>query len=122
MITAAFFPDNAAMVMIGLYVMGIAVAVLSGLLLKNTIFKGEPVPFVMELPAYRIPSRKSVLIHMWEKAKDFIQRAFTIIFLASIVIWFLQGFNWSFEMVEDSSKSILAYIEMCIRDRYRAHI
>ena len=110
MITAAFFPDNAALVMIGLYVMGIAVAVLSGLLLKNTIFKGEPVPFVMELPAYRIPSRKSVLIHMWEKAKDFIQRAFTIIFLASIVIWFLQGFNWSFEMVEDSSKSILAYL------------
>jgi ferrous iron transport protein B len=119
MITAAFFPDNAALVMIGLYVMGIAVAVLSGLLLKNTIFKGEPVPFVMELPAYRIPSRKSVLIHMWEKAKDFIQRAFTIIFLASIVIWFLQGFNWSFEMVEDSSKSILAYLGSMISPIFR---
>ena len=110
MITAAFFPDNAAAVMIGLYVMGIVVAILSGLLLKNTIFKGEPVPFVMELPAYRIPSRKNVLIHMWEKAKDFIQKAFTIIFLASIVIWFLQSFNWSFDIVEDSSKSILAFL------------
>ena len=110
MITVAFFPDNAAAVMIGLYIMGIVVAVLSGLLLKNTIFKGEPVPFVMELPAYRIPSRRSVLIHMWEKAKDFIQRAFTVIFLGTIIIWFLQSFNWSFNMVEDSSKSILAFL------------
>ena len=110
MITVAFFPDNAATVMIGLYILGIAVAVLSGLLLKNTIFKGEPVPFVMELPAYRIPSRKSVLIHMWQKAKDFIQKAFTIIFLSTIVIWFLQSYSWSYGMVEDSSNSILAYI------------
>lgn len=110
MITVAFFPDNAAAVMIGLYIMGIAVAVLSGLFLKNTIFKGEPVPFVMELPAYRIPSRRSVLIHMWEKGKDFIQRAFTVIFLGTIIIWFLQSFNWSFNMVEDSSKSILAFL------------
>ena len=109
MITAAFFQENAALVMIGLYVTGILVAVLSGLLLKSTIFKGEPVPFVMELPAYRIPTRKSVLIHMWEKAKDFIQKAFTIIFLSTIVIWFLQSFNWSLSMVEDSSNSILAY-------------
>lgn len=110
MITVALFPDNAATVMIGLYIMGIIVAVLSGLLLKNTIFKGEPVPFVMELPAYRIPSRRSVLIHMWEKGKDFIQRAFTVIFLGTIIIWFLQSFNWSFNMVEDSSKSILAFL------------
>jgi ferrous iron transport protein B len=110
MITVAFFPDNAATVMIGLYILGIAVAVLSGLLLKNTIFKGEPVPFVMELPAYRIPSRRSVLIHMWEKGKDFIQRAFTIIFVGTIIIWFLQSFNWSFNMVEDSSESILAFL------------
>jgi ferrous iron transport protein B len=110
MITVAFFPDNAAMVMIGLYVMGIVVAILSGLLLRNTIFKGEPVPFVMELPAYRIPTGRSVLIHMWEKAKDFIQKAFTIIFLSTIVIWFLQSFNWSMNMVEDSTNSILAYI------------
>ncbi len=110
MITVAFFPEHSALVMIGLYVMGIVVAILSGFLLKNTIFKGEPVPFVMELPAYRIPSRKSVLIHMWEKAKDFIQKAFTVIFLATIVIWFLQSFNWSLGMVEDSSNSILAYL------------
>jgi ferrous iron transport protein B len=110
MMTAAFFPDKAALVMISLYVTGIIVAVLSGLLLKNTIFKGEPVPFVMELPAYRIPARRSVLIHMWEKGKDFIQRAFTVIFLGTIIIWFLQSFNWSLDMVENSSKSILAYL------------
>ena len=86
MITATFFPDNAAVVMISLYILGIVVAILSGLLLKSTIFKGEPVPFVMELPAYRVPSRRSVLLHMWQKAKDFIQRAFTIIFIATIII------------------------------------
>jgi ferrous iron transport protein B len=110
MITVAFFPKHAAAVMAGLYFMGIAVAVLSGLLLKNTIFKGEPVPFIMELPAYRIPSRKSILLNMWDKGKDFIQRAFTVIFLGTIIIWFLQSFNWSFDMVEDSSKSILAFL------------
>ena len=110
MITVAFFPENAAAVMIGLYFMGMAVAVLSGLLLKNTIFKGEPVPFVMELPAYRIPSRRSILLNMWDKGKDFIQRAFTVIFIGTIIIWFLQSFNWSFDMVEDSSKSILAFL------------
>lgn len=108
MITMAFFPENAAVVMIALYMMGIAVAILSGLLLKNTIFKGEPVPFVMELPAYRIPSRKSVLLNMWDKGKDFIQRAFTVIFLGTIIIWFLQSFDWGFNMVDDSSYSILA--------------
>lgn len=108
MITMAFFPENAAVVMIALYMMGIAVAILSGLLLKNTIFKGEPVPFVMELPAYRIPSKKSVLLNMWDKGKDFIQRAFTVIFLGTIIIWFLQSFDWGFNMVEDSSYSILA--------------
>jgi len=110
MITAAFFPENAAIVMISLYILGIVAAVLSGLLLKNTIFKGEPVPFVMELPAYRIPTGSSVLIHMWEKGKDFIQKAFTVIFLATIVIWFLQSFNWSLNMVDDSSNSMLAHL------------
>lgn len=110
MITVAFFPENAALVMIALYIMGIAVAILSGLLLKSTIFKGEPVPFVMELPAYRVPSRKSVILHMWEKGKDFIQRAFTVIFLGTIIIWFLQSFDWSFNMVDDSSLSILASV------------
>jgi ferrous iron transport protein B len=110
MITAAFFPDTAALVMIALYIIGITAAILSGLLLKNTIFKGEPVPFVMELPAYRVPSRKSVLMHMWGKAKDFIQRAFTVIFLGTIIIWFLQSFSWSLNMVDDSSYSILASV------------
>lgn len=110
MITMAFFPENAALVMIALYMTGILTATLSGLLLKSTIFKGEPVPFVMELPAYRIPSRKSVLIHMWEKGKDFIQRAFTVIFLGTIIIWFLQSFDWSLNMVSDSTTSILASI------------
>ena len=95
MITSAFFPQNGAIVMISIYIIGIIVAILSGLLLKKTVFRGEPVPFVMELPAYRIPSAKSVGLHMWEKAKGFIKKAFTIIFLASMVIWFLQSFDAS---------------------------
>lgn len=110
MITAAFFPRHGALVMIGLYILGILVAIGSGLLLKSTAFKGNPVPFVMELPAYRLPTVKSVLLHMWEKAKDFIHRAFTIIFIASIVIWFLQSMDWSLNMVADSADSILASI------------
>lgn len=110
MITAAFFPKNGALVMISLYLTGILVAVLSGLLLKRTLFQGEPVPFVMELPAYRIPSAKSVALHMWEKAKDFIRKAFTIIFLAAIIIWFLQSFDWRLNAVQNSADSILASI------------
>ena len=96
--------------MMSIYCLGIVVAVLSGLLLKNTVFKGDSIPFVMELPAYRLPSAKSVLIHMWEKAKDFLRKAFTVIFLATILIWFLQNFDWSFNMVADSTESILASI------------
>ena len=110
MITAAFFPNHGALVMTSLYVTGIIVAILSGLLLKNTIFQGSSVPFVMELPAYRLPDAKSVLLHMWEKAKDFLHKAFTIIFIASIVIWFLQSFDWKLNMVADSANSILASI------------
>lgn len=110
MITMAFFPDNAAVVMIALYALGIVVAVISGLILNNTVFKGDPVPFVMELPAYRVPTLKSVLIHMSEKAKDFIRRAFTVIFIGTIIIWFLQSFDWSFNMVDDSSVSILSSV------------
>lgn len=110
MITAAFFPNHAALVMVSLYVLGIVVAILSGLLLKNTIFQGNSVPFVMELPAYRLPDAKSVLLHMWEKGKDFLYKAFTIIFIASIVIWFLQSFDWRLNMVADSANSILASI------------
>ena len=108
--TAAFFPKGGALVMMGLYVFGILMGILSAFLLKNTLFKGKPVPFVMELPAYRLPAAKSVLLHMWEKAKDFIMKAFTIIFFATIVIWLLQSFDLRFEMVQDSSQSILASI------------
>lgn len=110
MITAAFFPKHSGIVMFSIYVLGMVVAVLSGLLLKKTIFRGNPIPFVMELPAYRMPSPKSVVLHMWEKAKDFIRKAFTIIFIAAIVVWFLQSFDWSLNMVSDSSMSILASI------------
>ena len=113
MITAAFFPDHAALVMVSLYVLGIVVAILSGLLLKKTIFQGNSVPFVMELPAYRLPDAKSVLLHMWEKAKDFLHKAFTIIFIASIVIWFLQSFDWRLNMVADSADSILDRLGDC---------
>lgn len=110
MITAAFFPKHAALVMISIYILGIFVAVISTLILKVTVLKGDPVPFVMELPAYRIPSAKSVALHMWEKAKDFLKKAFTVIFVASIVIWFLQSFDSSLNLVSDSSNSILANI------------
>ena len=110
MITAAFFPQHAAVVMLGVYLIGILVAILCGLLFKQTLFKGNPVPFVMELPAYRIPDAHSVLMHMWEKAKDFLHRAFTIIFAATIIIWFLQSYDFSFHAVSDASASMLAVI------------
>ncbi len=110
MIIAAFFPTKAALVMIAIYCIGVLVAIISALLLKSTIFLGEPVPFVLELPAYRIPTLKNVLLNVWDKAKDFIHKAFTIIFIASIVIWFLQSFNFTFDMIADSSQSILAAI------------
>ncbi len=108
--TAAFFPDHGAVVMISLYLLGMVVAVLYGLALKNTLFKGNPVPFVMELPAYRLPAPKSIALHMWEKAKDFLRKAFTVIFMATIVIWLLQSFDLRFNLVSDSSASILALI------------
>ncbi len=108
--TAAFFPDHAALVMILLYVMGIVMGIISGLLMKNTLFHGNPVPFVMELPNYRMPSGKTVVLLMWEKAKDFLQRAFTIIFVATIVIWFLQTFDSRFNVVSNSKNSMLAAI------------
>ena len=110
MITAAFFPKHGGIVMCAMYLTGILVAVLSGLLLKNTVFHGKPVPFVMELPAYRLPSARNVLLHMWEKAKDFLHKAFTVIFLASIVIWFLQSFRFDLHLVENSADSMLAAI------------
>lgn len=110
MITAAFFPNYTALILISVYLIGILVAILSALLLKSTIFQGDPVPFVLELPAYRIPQPRSVFLHIWEKAKDFLRKAFTIIFIASVLIWFLQSFDMSFNYVSDSSQSILATI------------
>lgn len=96
--------------MICLYFSGIVLSVLLALILKNTAFRGNPVPFVMELPNYRIPSPKSVALLLWEKAKDFLQRAFTVIFVATIIIWFLQSFDTRINPVEDSADSILAAI------------
>ena len=108
--TYAFFPKYRALVMVGLYFTGIIVGVLFSLLLKNTAFQGEPVPFVLELPNYRLPSLKSVGMLIWDKAKDFITKAFTIIFMASIVIWFLQTFDVRLNVVVDSKDSLLALI------------
>ena len=108
--TLTFFPRYRGLVMIALYLTGILMAVLCGLIFNKTLFRGKPVPFVMELPNYRLPSAKSVGMLLWDKAKDFITRAFTIIFVASIVIWFLQTFDIRFNVVEDSADSMLASI------------
>ena len=109
--TAAFFlPRYKALVMISLYVLGIVVGILAALVMKGTAFRGKPVPFVMELPNYRMPSAKSVGLLLWEKAKDFLQRAFTVIFLATVVIWFLQSFDTRLNVVTDSADSLLALI------------
>lgn len=106
----AFFKDHAALVRMALYVTGIVVSILVALILKGTVFSGKPVPFVMELPNYRLPSVKSVLQLMWDKAKDFLQRAFTIIFVATIIIWFLQTFDTRLNVVTDSANSLLAVL------------
>lgn len=110
MFTSILFVRYKALVMIGLYVIGIVAGILYGLFLKTFFFKGDPIPFVMELPGYRLPSWKSVLLHMWDKAKDFLVKAFTIIFVASLAIWFLQSFDLRFNYIHDSSQSILADI------------
>ncbi len=107
---AAFFPNNSALAMIGLYVTGIIVGILVALILKNTAFRGQPVPFVMELPNYRMPSVRSVGLLLWEKARDFLERAFTIIFMATIIIWFLQTFDTRLNVVADSADSLLAMV------------
>ena len=108
--TAAFFPKRGALVMIGLYVFGIVMGILMALIFKKTALKGEAVPFVMELPNYRLPGAKNVGHLLWDKAKDFLQRAFTVIFIATIVIWFLQNFDMGLNMVSDSQNSILALV------------
>lgn len=110
MFTAAFFPNNKPLIMICLYVLGIFTGILSGLFLKTAVFRGNPVPFVMELPNYRLPGFKSVVMLMWDKAKDFLTRAFTIIFIATILIWFLQTFDTRFNIVTESGDSMLAQI------------
>lgn len=112
--SAAFFPDKAPLVMIVLYAGGIAVGILVAKVLGHTLYRGNPVPFVMELPNYRFPSFKTVVLLMWDKAKDFLQRAFTIIFLATVVIWFLQTFDSRLNVVSDSSRSLLATVGQVI--------
>ena len=107
---AAFFPKAAAWVMCGLYLFGIVMGIIVALLLKRTVFRGEPVPFVMELPNYRMPSVRTTLMLLWEKTRDFLQRAFTVIFLATLAIWFLQSFSWHLQLVEDQAESILGSV------------
>ena len=106
----AFFPEHGGLIMTGLYLLGIVVGILVALLYKNTLFRGEAVPFVMELPNYRMPGARNVLMLMWEKAKDFIQRAFSVIFVATVVVWFLQSFDLHFGLAENPDVSILAYV------------
>ena len=117
--TAAFFPRYRALVMLGLYVLGILIGILAALIMNKTAFRGKPVPFVMELPNYRMPGLKSVALLLWEKAKDFLQRAFTVIFLATIIIWFLQSFDTRLNVVADSANSLLALIGQFIAPIFR---
>ena len=107
---AAFFPEHAALVMVSLYFLGIVVGILMAILLKSSVFKGEAVPFVMELPNYRLPGLKNVVQLLWEKARDFLQRAFTVIFMATIIIWFLQSFDLRLSLTADPQQSILAWL------------
>lgn len=117
--TAAFFPRHRPLVMIGLYVGGMAVGILAALFFKSSVLRGKPAPFVMELPNYRLPSARSVLLLMWEKARDFLQKAFTIIFLATVIIWFLQSFDLRLNPVADSADSLLASIGRWIAPVFR---
>ncbi len=119
--TSAFFPEHTGLVMVGLYFLGILTGVLVALIGKNTAFRGEAVPFVMELPNYRMPGAKNVALLLWDKAKDFLQRAFTVIFIASIVVWFLQTFDFRLNVVTDSQYSILAVISGFIAPVFRLH-
>ena len=108
--TRAFFPGNQVWVMTGMYLMGILVAICAGLVLKRTVFHGDAAPFIMELPAYRLPTPANVLRQMWDKAKDFLQRAFTVIFLATLIVWFLQNFTFRLEMTSEIGESMLGKI------------
>ena len=108
--TAAFFSEHEGLIMMGIYLTGILVAIISALIFKVTIYRGDPVPFVMVIPSYRVPAMKSVGLRMWENVRGFIKKAFTVILLATIVIWFLQSFDFGLNMVESSEDSILAYL------------
>jgi len=119
MFAAAFFPNNSGMVVFIIYMLGIAVAILSGILLKNTLFKGAVAPFVMELPPYRVPTLKGLFIHMWDRGKDFLKKAGTIIFAAAVLIWMMQTFSFNFSIVENPSNSILAGIGRFIAPIFR---
>jgi ferrous iron transport protein B len=119
--TMAFFPSHRGLIMVGLYFLGILVAILVALISKNTVFRGEAVPFVMELPNYRMPGAKNVLLLLWDKAKDFLQRAFTVIFLASIAVWFLNTFDFRLNVVEASRDSILSVIAGFLAPLFRLH-
>ena len=116
---AAFFPSHGGLIMTGLYMLGIVIGILCALLYKKTVFKGEAVPFVMELPNYRLPGVRNVCQLLWEKAKDFLERAFTVIFCATIIIWFLQSFDIHLNYIEDSSQSILAMISGLLEPLFR---
>lgn len=119
LLSAAFFPDHAALVMIGLYIGGFLIAILSALLLKGTAFRGKPVPFVLELPAYRLPSIRNMGLSIWDKAKDFLHKAFTVIFTATVIIWFLQHFDLKLNLVQDPTTSILSAIGSLIAPIFR---
>lgn len=119
--TAAFFPRYSGFIMIGLYVFSIIVGILVALISKNTAFKGEAVPFVMELPNYRMPGAKNVVHLLWDKAKDFLQRAFTVILIASVVVWFLQSFDFGFNLVADSQNSMMARIAGFVAPVFTLH-
>ena len=105
---SAFFPKRGGLIMVGLYFLGIAAGILAALLYKGTLFRGEAVPFVMELPNYRLPGLRNVAQLLWEKAKDFLQKAFSVILIATVVVWFLQSFNFRLALVEDAEQSMLA--------------
>ncbi len=116
---AAFFEKYRALVMLGMYILGILVGIICAIILEKTVFKGKPVPFVMELPNYRFPSFKSVALLLWDKAKDFLQRAFTVIFVATVIIWFLQTFDSRLNVVDDSTNSLLASVGRIIAPIFR---
>jgi len=115
----AFFPKYSWIIITGLYLLGIVVGILLAMLYRNTLFKGEAVPFVMELPNYRLPSLKNVWQLLWEKSKDFLHRAFSVILIATIVVWFLQSFDFRFNLVSDSRNSILAMIAGVVAPLFR---